>query len=56
MVYGRSAMIYLFLFAATCGCTSSKLEKPSQEQIKKQVERDAAMRAAEDKATRETKK
>jgi hypothetical protein len=52
----RLAFLFVFLVPLTGGCGSSQQEPPSQEQIKRQVERDAAMRAAEDQAERQNKK
>jgi predicted component of type VI protein secretion system len=56
MFYGRTLIVALFLLASMSGCGSQKAEPPSPEKIQQQVERDAAMRAAEDKAERESKK
>jgi hypothetical protein len=56
MFPGRALTIAFLLLASMSGCGAPKAQPPSPEQIQKQVERDAAMRAAEDKAEREGKK
>jgi hypothetical protein len=52
----RLAFLFVLLVPLAAGCGSAQQAPPSQEQIKRQVERDAAMRAAEDQAERQNKK
>jgi hypothetical protein len=56
MFHGWALTLAFLFLASISGCGSPKSEPPSPEKIQQQVERDAAMRAAEDKAERESKK
>jgi hypothetical protein len=56
-MHRRGLVLFFVLFVPlAAGCGSAHQAPPSQEQIKRQVERDAAMRAAEDQAERQDKK